>query len=422
MLSSLLKINSLVVIILFSLAWTSVQAKSVDFQTIYQSAQINNIDLKFANSVQQEAEADVGIARAAFMPKLGVEVRQEQFTSEIEDNSKNTSNIYAEWNLFNGFKDVQKRKSLEAEFSLAKTKADRISQNFEWIAKEKYAKAYSLQEQVESYKKIIDSNLKNLDVVKRQRLSGRLSEADFLEFQLFDAKLRQDLVRLELDAAVSLAELKLFAGLSDFDRLVTKLEPSPLMIDSAQIKKLTTAEKSKLVESQLKVESLTALRANANGSFLPTVDFRATRGSVGYRDTVKDPETILAITARWEFFSGLESVNQKEKAIAQLTKAQIQYNNDKLKIASRSDQLLSQINNIVLRMKFEEGNQKNVEKFLKTVESDYRRGVKSSSDLKAALDLILQTSLNLSMLRSDYFSLRAELQDLVGQTLDEQKM
>jgi len=422
MLSSQLKTNNLArlkLVVLIIIAQANAWAIDADFQTIFESAQKNSADLKISQAHLNEAVAESGIANSAFMPKVGIEARNEKFNSEIEDRNQKTANIYAEINLFNGFKDVNNRKSQKTNLKISKIQKEKFDLNFEWLAKAKYAKAYALQEQVSSYKKIIESNLRNLETVKRQKQSGRLSDADFLEFQLFDAKLKQDLVRLELDAATALADLKIFSGLTDIEKLTTKLFPKSVQLSNSEIKTLLNGDKSRLAESQLRVESLEALKSQVNGNFLPEVNLRATRGSMGFREAEYDPETVVSLSAKWELFSGLEDVNRRKQVIAKLSEAQIQYDNDKLSLQSHSEQLLKQINNIVERLKFEEENQKSVEKFLSTVESEYRRGVKSSSDLKSALDLILATSLNRADLRSDYFVSRFELQNLIGQTLQE---
>ena len=422
MLSSQLKINSsfkVVLVLVISLVQAFAWANEISFNTVHESALKNSADLKLVQSSFDEARYQLNMTTSAFLPKLGVEARHEKYKSDIEDKNDDTSNIFVEWNIFNGLRDVKRRQSHKAESQVARISKERFENNFEWIAKAKYAQAYALQEQVESYKKIIQSNYKNLETVRRQKSSGRLSDADFLEFQLFDAKLRQDFIRLELEASKAFAELRLFAGLPDLTKVTTLLVPRPLKLNEADIKLLLVSEKSMLAESKLKVESLEAAVSEETGRFLPTVDLKATRGSTGLREASYEPETIYSVNARWELFSGFEDVNSRKKALARLSQGKVQYANDQISSQSQAEQLLSQLNNITDRLKFEEENQKSVETFLKTVESEYRRGVKSSSDLKSALELILTTSLNRSALRADYFSSRARLQALLGQIVEE---
>ena len=421
MLSSLLKINklsALVAVLLFAQVMPA--ANSADFQAVYKSALSNSTELKLVNSTLAESDAELSTTNAAFLPKLGVEARYEKFKSDTQEVKGDTSNVYAEWNLFNGFKDIKKRKSLKAQYEISRISRDRFELNFEWVTKAKYAQAHALQEKVETYKKVIQANLKYLETVKRQRSSGRLSESDYLEFQLFDAKLKQDLLQTEVLAANALSELKAFAGLAELTQLSTQLEPKALKLDQKEIKQLLASDKSQLTEAKHKVDSLEAQKEEATGNFLPEVNLKASYGSQGLREAVEDPETAVAVTAKWELFSGFENINTRKKAAVKLNQAQLQFENDKIHSLSHAEQLASELKNIVERTKFETDNQKNVDRFLNTVEGEYRRGVKNSSDLKSALELILETSLNRSDLRASYFASRAELQEILGQVLQEQ--
>lgn len=420
MLNSLLKTSKFLILFFgLTLAQANAWANEVDFQTVYQAALKNSISLKLSEASYDEAKANLGIANSEFLPKVGVEARREQIKSDLEDIKENTSNVYVEWNLFDGFKDYNKRKSQKTEYAISKIQKDRTQINFEWIAKAKYAQAFALQEKAAAYKNIIQSNLKNLETVKRQRSSGRLSEADYLEFQLFDAKLRQDLLKIELESANALSDLQTFSGLDNITQLKTALTPKRLDLESLDLRSKIQSDHSLLEEQKLKVESLEAAKAETSGSFLPEVNLRATRGSEGIREATTDSETVVTLSARWELFSGLENVNQRRKAVAQLSKAEVQYQSDKVHLINRAEQLGKQINNIIERLRFEDGNKKNVEKFLATVEGEYRRGVKNSSDLKSTLELILTTGVNASDLKADYFVSRAELQEILGEVVPE---
>lgn len=104
-----------------------------------------------------------------------------------------------------------------------------------------------MQENVEVYKKIIDSNQKAMGSIKLRRSSGRLSDADFIEFELFDSKLKQDLITHETEATAAMAELEIFSGLSNVSKLDTQLEPKSLDLDNLNLKALLDSEKSKLM-------------------------------------------------------------------------------------------------------------------------------------------------------------------------------
>jgi outer membrane protein TolC len=146
---------------------------------------------------------------------------------------------------------------------------------------------------------------------------------------------------------------------------------------------------------------------------------KATYGSLGIRETLDSPESTVGIVARWELFSGFESANHRKVAAAQLVKAKAELDNNRVHILSRAEQLRNQLKSISSRLEFEQKNQKQIERFLKAVQDEYRRGFKNSNDLKSALELVLDTQINKGILRADYFEARAELQEILGIELKE---
>lgn len=388
-----------------------------DFETIYASALKNSSDLTKTRATADEASALFNASNSNFMPRAGVESRYETFNSEFESIKGGTANAFVEWNLFNGFRDIQNRKSLMAEAKAAELAKERMEFNFKWIAMAKYTKAQVMQENVEIYKKVIDSNWKNLETVKLRRSSGRISDADLIEFELFDSKLRQDLISLEIESSAAKAELEAFSGYGPIQQLTTNLEPMKLDLDSIDLKSLLGSEKSKLQQDRLQVEAAQARKSLTTGGFLPEVSLKATHGSLGLRETTVSPETAFGITARWELFSGLETVNSRRVSSAQLAKAEAELESSQIQSLSRAEQLRNQLKGILARLDFENKNQKQIERFLKTVQDEYRRGVKNSNDLKSALELALETQINRALLRSDYFLARAELQEILGTEL-----
>lgn len=420
MLSLLLKINKLYLVVAATLLCICNTSWATDFESIYQSALKTSTELAKIRASSEEASANYKSTLSEFMPKAGVEARYDAFDSDMEKVDGSTSNAFVEWNLFNGFKDSQNRKSLKAESQAVFLNKERVEKNFRVMLMAKYARAKSLQENVELYQKVIASNLKNLQTVKVRRSSGRLSEADYLEFELFDAKLKQDLVALEMEAMNAQVDLESFAGVSPITALTTTLHPKPLDLDSLAINELLAADRAKVFESKLKVDSFEAKSKAAIAGYLPEVNIRATYGSQGLREAVDDPESTVGVIARWELFSGFETKQNRHIASAQLAKAKAEYESDKIENKSRALHLRNLLKSILERIEFESITNKNVDQFLNSVQLEYRRGAKSSSDLKSALELVLDTQTHKNILRADYFAARAELQDLLGIEIKEQ--
>lgn len=421
MLNLLLKINKSILTLFTVFILLVGQTSASDFDLVYQSALKNSTELAIIKANSDEVDAKHNASYSDFLPRAGVESRYETFDSEFEKVSGGTASAFIEWNLFNGFKDIQNKKSLSAESKVAQIQKERFENNFKWLAMSRYTKAQVAQEVVDIYKKVIESNLKNLEALKLRRSSGRISDADYFEFELFDAKLKQDLIAVEVDALAAVAELEAFSGLNSITKLTTQLAPKKLDFESIDLKKEFLSDKSQLRESQLKVEAADARKSLATGGFLPEVSLKATQGSLGLRETLVAPETAFGITAKWELFSGLETLNSRRVAMAQLVKAQTEYENAKIQNLSRVTQLKNQLQSILSRYDFENKNQKSIERYLRSVQDEYRRGVKNSTDLKSALELALETQINRAELRSNYFLARSELQEILGIELKELK-
>lgn len=135
MLNSQLKNNIILKLILILLF--STEALATDFQTIYQSALKNSTDLVRINANSDEAKAKLKASNSSFMPKAGFESRYEEFDSDLDKDNGSSTNAFVEWNLFNGFKDTQNRKSLKAEaqaFALEKSAQSSISNGLLWLS------------------------------------------------------------------------------------------------------------------------------------------------------------------------------------------------------------------------------------------------------------------------------------------------
>jgi outer membrane protein len=417
MLSSLLRKSNLALLIVLA---CGASAGAVDFETVYQAALKNSTELLRIRAQHAEAVAMQRASNSRFMPKAGVESRYETFDSTFERVKGGTASAFAEWNLFNGFKDVQNRKSLIADSSAVEVDKNIFEKNFKWLAMAKYTRAQIMQENVETYKRVIQSNLKNLQTIRIRKSSGRLSDADYLEFQLFDSKLKQDLIALETEASAALADLEAFSGIKSISQLSTQLKPAQLKLENIKMHEVLDSSQSQQYKNQLKVESAEARQKLATGGFLPEVNLRASYGSNGLRETSIAPESSFALVARWELFSGFETYNNRQIAAAQLAKARAELENNRIQYLSQAEQLRKKLKSIWSRLEFEEKNQKNIDLFLKTVQEEYQRGVKNSNDLKSALELVLETQLNRASLRSDYFTSRAALQEILGIEIEEE--
>ncbi len=360
------------------------------------------------------AEADLQIARSADYPRLGVESRYEIFKSDTDDLKGTTSNVFAEWSLFNGFRDLNNRKTAEDSLYLAEMQLLRYDKTLQSKVKAIYSKAYSLQQIIRYYNQTILENQKNLKSVKLRRSSGLVADSDELEFDLFDSKLKFESVQLITEHQSAVAELKLICNLENIDDLMTDLELDVIKLKIADIEKLLENETSKLQQSQQAVHRALLVKNRSRAEFLPQVILKATYGSTGLVESQSNPETVLGLTAKWEFFSGFETSGRQKMYSSQLFQAETKYLMDQLATKSQVQQIVSRLNHIMDRLILDMKNPMSVEKYLKAVSQEYKRGAKSSADLKSASELALNTLISKEQIKAEYFQSLFELQDILG--------
>ncbi len=423
MFNSILKINnqtiSIILLIYLCMIQTTDCANATELQSFLATTLQKNTELSQMKATTEEAKAQLSTSNSYFLPKIGIESRYESFNSEFEKVNGVTANLYLDLNLFNGFKDLQNRSILNSELDIVQTEQSRFENNLKWKALAKYTEVQALQENVKTYKEYIQQNLKNIETVKARRNTGRLSESDYLEFELFDSNLKQKLIALESELTEKTTDLNAFSGSEIKTPLETLIVPKKLNFANLDLQQLLKSEKSKLAEYQSRLNNIESRLKLVRGSYLPQVDLTLSHGSIGIRDTDVAPETSIMLKAKWEIFSGFSTRNEYKVALAQLNKAKTTYDMQSISLYSKTQQLSIFLENNFNQYIIAEQNQKKVKRFIQTVMEEYRRGVKSSSDVISAIELSIKSQMNLNQLRVNYFNARSELQEILGVTIEE---
>lgn len=391
----------------------------LNFDELFRRAKEINVDLTSLKADRDAAEARLSATKSAFSPRVGVETRYESFESNIEKKDGGTTNAYVEWNLFNGFRDEANEVITSMDLKKAEMALRRAERNYRWKLLSLYSHTQALQKIIDAYKATITENQIFLTGVKVRKNAGLVSGAELLEFDLYDNKLKLELNEYESEFDLSLSELKTHSGISEFGPFNTELKPKELKIQSSDLDNLLTSEDSQLQDLIADVSRAQYELDAVSSGYYPQVNLKATHGSQGLRETLKNPETTVAVTAKWELFSGMETSAFRKIALAKLSQAQAKLSMEKIHIKSEADQHIRKINNVMGRLSLEDDNRTKTESYLKAVEQEYRRGVKNSADLKNAAEVLLQSNIKIFLLKSDYYKSRSELQIILGKELEE---
>lgn len=391
----------------------------IDFEDLFKRAKDINLDIIQFKADKEAAEAKLDSTKAAFSPKFGVEGRYETFESIVEKKNGGTANAYVEWNIFNGFRDQSNKQILEFDLKQTENVLKRAEMNYRWRLLALYSRTQALQKIIEAYKSTILENQIFLTGVKVRKKAGLVSDSELLEFDLYDNKLKLELIEYESEFALSLGELKSHTGIPEFGPFNTELKPKELKIVASDLDSLLAGETSQLQDLTFQVTKSEKELESVGSGYYPTLDLRATNGSQGLREAVKNPETTVALTAKWELFSGFETSAQRRVALSKVSQSQAKLAVEKTHLKSEADQLIKKIGNILSRLSLEDDNRTKTEKYVKAVAEEYRRGVKNSADLKNAAEVLLQSNVKVYELKSEYYKARSELQTILGIQLEE---
>jgi len=149
----------------------------------------------------------------------------------------------------------------------------------------------------------------------------------------------------------------------------------------------------------------------------PIIDLRISNGREGLRETTSNNETSLSIVAKWEFFSGFESLNEYRMNSIKLKQGQMRLDLERNQLKNQVIGLIKNIENIIMRLQFEKSIRQKNERYFKLITDEYRRGTKSSSDLKSAIELMLENQVKINTLKSDYYRSIYLLERIIGQSV-----
>ena len=369
------------------------------------------------------SEAALTRSSSRFYPKLGVETRYEYFDSTFMRQQGATSNFFAEWSLFNGFQDFAARKARSLELEASRLNFNLAQQRLNWEVEAAFSRVVAHQEVLILYKAALDRNQANLKAARGRRSAGVVSDADVLEFDLYESILRSEYAEAEGDLREVQAQFKTLLGADDIKFPLSGAIPRYKLI--SQLEELTT----RLTDSNVAIKTslLDVKRANAErnvarGGFLPEIGVFATYGSLGLRETEISPETYAGVIARWELFSGFDTLGARREAIANVARAEAGLKTAQIAKKGELEEVHERLKALDLRIQLEERNHETAHKYLRTVVDEYRRGVKNSPDLKSANENMLQSHLREVQLKSEYVAQATLLRTLVSGNVQFEKM
>lgn len=395
-------------------------AGAISLSEAQRTAVENNLQIKAQEKEVESKASSLTRARSAFYPRLGAETRYEFVESDFEKFYGGTSNLFVEWNLFNGFQDFTSQKASAMALESAQIKLDQLKASLLWEVEVAFYRILHVQTAIKLYNSALDRNSSQKKLVANRKAAGLVSEADVMEFELYESFLRSELASLEGDRKDAQTQLKVLLGKETSDiqiELVGAIPKESLVENLESVVKNLKELNAELKIGELAVAQSRQLKSVASGGFLPKVDFISSYGSLGLRETDVSPESYFGVVARWEFFSGFDTIAARKEAHARLVQAESALKVAKINVQGEAEKIFAQLKALEYRLELEKRNLTNSEKYLRAISDEYRRGVKNSSDLRGASDNLLQVLLRDNQYRFDFIDQKVSLQKLLGRGL-----
>lgn len=402
-------------LLIVSVMLEPIQASAVSLPQAQELALNNSPELKDAKAELEANEATLTRSSSRFFPRLGIESRYEYFDSTFEKRRGGTGNFFAEWNLFNGLQDIASRKAKSLDVQASELKLERVKETLNWNVEDAFSKVLAKQESIKLFTEAIEGNQNNKKAARTRRAAGVVSDADVLEFDLYESILKADLADTQGDLKQAQTRLQTLIGNDAISFPISgTIRRYKLQSSLEEIIGLLPSSNVEIRNASLSVERASAERMLARGGFLPEVRAFATYGSLGLRETEINPETYGGIVARWELFSGFDTIGARREAAARVALAETNLSTKQIAQRGEAEQIFERLKALEFRISLEEKNHDTAHRYLKTVMDEYRRGVKNSPDLKNATDNVLQSHLREVKLRSEYVEQAASLNQVTN--------
>lgn len=393
------------------------ETRAITLEQAIETALLNNLEIKTSERDVEASRARANRTTSYFLPRLGAESRYEYFESSFQKQRGATSNLFLEWNVFNGFRDWYDRKAKSFASDQAEIRNEKQKLMAKADAEAKFYRLLAVSESIKSYEDAVARNESQKGSARKRRGVGLASDADILEFDLYQVELQAEISRLKSVLRTAQAEFREVLGETD-----SRIEFSPngklthYHVDDSieDLKGRIPRESQSLIAARSAVEQAEANKKVALGGYLPQVDLKATYGSQGINETAVAPETTIMGVARWELFSGLDTSYAQSEASALAAKAQADLRRLELSTMTQLEAAYAKLKAVQERVDIEAENKIKARRFFDVVAGEYKRGVKNSADMRAAAQMLLQVLLRDIQYRAEFFEQKSILEKSIG--------
>lgn len=394
--------------------------RTLDLRGAQKQALEGNPDIRVIKRSLEELRATAGRSRSKYFPTLGVAGGADVDKQGTAGNVHGVGYLYGTYNLYKGNEDSNRTEMSDIE-------ADKVEFRLKQLEfrvgrdVERYFDLYLLKKNaIQRKEEAIKLNEVHEKAARDRRGTGLVSHSDVLEFDLRESILRSEVTLLEQELKEAKTNLQQVLG----EEKELSAEPQGELHQSSLKGSVsdflsgvkTGNENVGLIARDLNLAEIESKIATSH--WLPQLDLEARVGYLPGRTDGTGVGYTGLVLAKIDLFSGFDTLWEKRASQAKKQGFEAKLSRELLTAQRQIEILVQKIRAIEVRADLEKQNEVRAKKYYESVLSEYKRGIKSSSDVKNAAEALLNSGLRREEFKYQFIADRIELEKTIGTAVE----
>ena len=393
---------------------------TLELRDAQKQASERNPDIRVFKRALEELRATASRSRSKYFPTLGVaggaDVDKQATTGTVHG----VGYLYGTYNLYKGNEDSHRAEMSDIEADKVEFRLKQLEFR---VGKdvEKYFDLFLLKKNaIQRKEEAVELNEVHEKAAKGRRGTGLVAHSDVMEFDLRESILRSEITLLQQELKEAKTNLQQILGEEKDLSTVPQGELHQYSLKGSVNDFLshvkTGNENVVLIGRDLNLAEIESKIATSH--WLPQLDLEARAGYMPKRADGAGIGYSGLILAKIDLFSGFDTLWEKRAAQAKKQEFEAKLSRELLTAQRQIEILVEKIRAIEARADLEKQNEVRAKKYYESVLSEYKRGIKSSSDVKNAAEALLNSGLKKEEFKYQFVSERIELEKTIGSPVE----
>lgn len=396
---------------------TSIFVTSASALTINEAVQTalkNNLELKQSSYDLKNAQENININNANFLPKIDLNYNY-QNANKVVQGEKETANFSAKisYNLFNGNIDKNNKESAVYQANASEFQLNAKRQDIILSTKKAYINYLNKKNALETFKSAYSLFEQQYNDSKNRYEQGLLAKNDLLSVQVNMSTSKQNVIRAKADLRIAQYELENILGGKDLSsENIEQLNDVNFSIPSYDINLLEN--RSEIKALKMSIDSIQNQKLANSGEFLPKINASLSHNRF-YEDFLSEPDSglkdqnVIALNATWNLYNGNINKTQNRILLNSISKLKTQLAKARLDIKLQYANAKANLDVAIDNYETAKLALKQAEENYKIVKNRFKEGVSTSTDLTDANYLLTSSKQNFSKAYFDKFLANATI-------------